>query len=300
MAALLCALLFAPSAMFAQAGSAGFSLLKLGIAGGGVAMGDAQSASVRGAAATFYNPAGIAPATLSSSTEILLTHKEWIQDVRSQFLGVGTRLGEHGAIGFSFNTATVSDIEIRTRPGTREGTFTARDFSAGISYAHQLSEDFRVGITGKYLFEKIYVDETSGLAFDLGAQYTPLEHLDVGLAFANLGSVKAMRSQKIALPALMRIGPAYTMALEAMDARLLLAVDLLYIFPEQKAYINTGAEFMFTEMFAARAGYQTGSQTRGLSTGIGIRHGMFALDYSIVPLALGLGNGHTFSIVLNL
>ncbi len=287
--------------MNAQAGSAGFSILKLGISGNGISMGDAQSASVRGAAATYYNPAGIALSGTSASTEILLTHKEWIQDVRSQFLGVSTRLGEQSAIGFSLNTATVADIQVRTRPGTPEGTFTSRDFSVGLSYAHEFSRELRIGITGKYLFEKIYVDETSGLAFDLGAQYvTPIEQLSIGITLANLGSVKAMRTQKVTLPALMRVGPAYTMEIEAIDSRVLLAADLLYIFPEKKAYVNTGAELMFNEMFAARAGYQAGSETRGLSAGIGLRHGMFGLDYGVVPLSSGLGTGHTFSLLLQL
>lgn len=299
--ALIISLLLVPSVMRAQAGSAGFSILKLGVSGAGVSMGDAQSANVRGAAATYYNPAGLSPAGALSSTEILLTHKEWIQDVRSQFLGVSSKLGDHSAIGFSLNTATVSGIEVRTRPGTPEGMFTARDFSVGLSFAHELSEELRVGITGKYLFGKIYIDETSGLALDIGAQYaTPIERLNVGISLANLGSVKAMRTQKITLPALLRLGPAYSLSFETIDADLLLATDLLYIFPEKKAYINAGVELMLNRMFAARAGYQAGSEARGLSAGIGVRHGMFGLDYGIVPLSSGLGTGHTFTLLLQL
>jgi len=50
------------------------------------------------------------------------------------------------------------------------------------------------------------------------------------------------------------------------------------------------------DLAGARAGYQAGSEGRGLSLGGGITHGMFSLDYAFSRLNGDLGNGHTISI----
>ncbi len=282
---------------YAQAGSSGLSFLKLGVSGRGVSMGDAMSASVQGAAATYYNPAGVFTKGESSS-QVLLMHREWIQDVRAEFLGVSFRLDDESALGFAVNTATVSEIEIRTRPGTVEGMFTSRDFSAGISYARVFSDELNVGITAKFLYEKIFLDESNGVAVDLGAQYK-IDDLSLGVTLANLGSMNKLRNEKTVLPALARVGPAYSIELEDISSRLVVATDLLYIFPEKKSYVNLGTELLFNNSIAARAGYQAGSNSRGFSAGIGVLYGMFSLDYGFVPLSSNLGSGHTFSIGLN-
>jgi hypothetical protein len=280
-----------------QAGKSGLSFLKLGVSGRAVAMGDAMSAHVSGAAATHYNPAGIFGA---EKTQILLMHKEWIQDVRSQFLGVRVQLNDESAFGFSVNTETVSEIEIRTRPGAVEGTFSSRDYSLGFSYARSFSDELKIGITAKYLFEKIYIDESNGFAFDFGAQYkTPIDNLNIGLALANLGGMNKLRNEATKLPALLRVGPAYTSELEDITSRLTIATDLLYIFPEKKAYINVGGELFFNNIVAARVGYQLGSNARGFGAGVGMEYGMFNLDYGFAPLTSDLGSGHTFSLSLN-
>jgi hypothetical protein len=296
---LLFAVLF-PLIAHPQAGKSGLAFLKLGVSGRTVAMGDAASAAARGATATHYNPAGILSKD-ASSVEFLFMHKEWIQDVRSEFLGVGVQLDESSAVALSVNTATVSEIEIRTRPGTSEGTFTSRDFSFGLSYAREMSEDLKLGITAKYLFEKIFLDEAGGVGFDLGAQYkTPVENLSAGLVLANIGSMGKFRAEKIALPALARVGPAYSLNLEDLTSTAVLAGDLLYIFPEKKVYLNIGGEVVFDNVVAARLGYQLGSNGRGFSAGVGVKYEVFNLDYGFVPLSSNLGSGHTFSIGLNL
>ena len=286
----------------AQAGNAGMTFLKLGVSGRGVGMGDAMAGHVSAAAATYYNPAGVlADPSTNSGSQLMFMHKEWIQDTRTEFLGASLPLGSDDALGFSLNTMTVSGIEIRTRPGPPDGTFTSRDLALGVSYARGLSEDLRVGLTAKYLYEKIFIDETSGYAFDLGAQYkTPIENLSIGAAAANLGRVNGYRGGTLTLPALVRIGPAYSGESQSMHAVSTLAIDLLYIFPERHTYVNAGGEIVFNRMLAVRAGYEAGSQGRGLSGGVGLQYGILALDYAFARLSADLGDTHTISLSLNL
>ena len=286
---------------WAEAGKSGLLFLKLGASAQGMAMADAMSAMVSGAASTYYNPAGLLNARADESTiQILLMHKEWIQDTRTEYFGTSLRFDESNAVGFSLNSTTISDIEIRTRPGTPEGTFTARNFSVGASYAHTFGDNIRVGLTGKFLFEKILIDEASGLALDLGMQYqTPVENLSIGAAIANIGKMNELRTTSTKLPALLRIGPAYSFEVESMNAKLLVASDLIHFFPESTSQLNLGSELVFNRTIAARAGYRIGSEGHTFSAGFGVRYGILALDYAYAPLSFDLGNSHTIALVLN-
>ncbi len=282
----------------AEGGASGMAFLKLGISARGVAMGDAMAASASGAAATYYNPAGIVPDRESTRTsDVLIMHKEWIQDTRTQFLGATFGLGEDHGIGFSLNTTSVSDIEIRTRPGEAEGTFSSRNLALGASYARRIGDDIQVGITARFLYEQILVDEASGVGGDIGLLYTtPIEGLKAGITLANIGAMSALRSESTRLPLLSRVGVAYPITVPSLNADLTLAADVLHLFREAKTLAAVGAEVSFAQTVAARAGYQTGSEGRGLSLGGGVRYGLFHFDYAFSRLAGELGSGHTIAL----
>ena len=286
----------------AQAGSSGLAFLKLGVSGRGISMGDAMGAAVTGAAATYYNPAGILiPAEPGSTAQLLLMHKEWIQDTQTEFLGASVLLGQDNALGFSVNSTTTSDIEIRTRPGPPDGTFSARNYSVGLSFAHLATEDLRLGITGKFLYQKILIDQTSGFGIDIGGHYrTPVEHLSVGAVIANIGKMGALVTQQIKLPTSLRLGAAYNLGVVDTATVLTVAGDFVHILPDNRAYLDLGAECFFNRIIAARAGYQFGSEGRGFSAGVGIQYGIVSFDYAYAPLSFDLGNTHTFSLALNL
>jgi hypothetical protein len=282
----------------AQPGSSGMAFLKLGVSGRGVAMSDAMTASVSGAAANHYNPAGLLP---GPDAELMFMHREWVLDTRSEFLGTSFLIGSSDALGFALNTTTVSDIEVRTRPGDAEATFSSRDLSLSASYAHAFSPELRLGITAKFLYQKIFVDDASGFGVDVGCQWdTPIEGLHAGLALANLGTMSPLRSAKTTLPALGRAGAAFSTPLESINAGLTVGVDGLYVFPESRAYVNTGAEILFAQLFAVRAGYQAGSESRGLTLGGGVFYKAVGMDYSFSKLDAALGNAHTISLSVRL
>lgn len=295
-------LVAASTPLLAQPGQSGMAFLKLGVTGRGIAMGDAMGAMVTGSAATYYNPAGLVfPAGEPPMSQLLFMHREWIQDTRTEFLGSSVSLGDDNAFGVAINSTTVSDIELRTRPGPPDGTFSARQFSFGLSYAHRLSGELRLGATAKFLYQKILTDEETGFAADVGAQWsTPLQNLSLGAAFSNLGSMNGLLGERTVLPAMLRLGPAYTIDMPADRLHAALAADLLHIFPEKRDYLNTGAELSFNGLFAARAGYQFGSAGRGLSLGVGIQYGVVILDYAFAKMSADLGDTHTISLGLNL
>lgn len=291
--------LLLPSESAGQVGSTGMAFLKLGTDARSSAMADATTGSASGASASTQNPAGlIVVPDPSKSLDLAFTHREWIQDTRMEYLAVRIGIDSLQSLGLSLSTVSTADIEIRTRPGPPEGTFSARNASVGLSYARGFG-DLALGITAKILYEKILVDDATGFAVDLGARWqSPLPPLVVGAAVQHLGSMGKLREEGTTLPATLRIGPAYTLAWQDQSLELLMAGDLAYIFGEGDPYAALAAEVSYDGIIWARGGYQFGSEARGFAAGIGFRYSFVQLDYAYAPLASDLGNGHTLTVGL--
>jgi hypothetical protein len=282
-----------------QVGATGMAFLKLGTDARSAALADATTAISSGASATTQNPAGlIVVPDPGKSFEFLFTHREWIQDTRIEYLAVRIGIDSVQSLGVSLSSLATDDIEIRTRPGPAEGTFSARNASVGLSYARGFG-DLALGVTANVLYEKVLVDDATGFAFDIGGRWqSPLPDLIVGAALQHLGSMGKLREESTALPATLRAGPSYRIGWDSPRVDVLMAGDLIYIFQEGEPYASLAAEFTYDRMVAARAGYQFGSEGRGFSAGVGFRYGLFRLDYAYAPLSADLGNTHTISVGL--
>src|ERR1039458_3772004 len=140
-----------------SAGNSGLSFLKLGFGARNVALGDAGTALSSDVTALFYNPAALA---INPASEIMIMHNEWIQDVRSEILGARTLIfGLPVAVGF--NITSVNDIEVRTNPGDPITKFNGNYFFGSLSTGHMIFDNFYFGASLKYLYEGIYVDEST-------------------------------------------------------------------------------------------------------------------------------------------
>jgi hypothetical protein len=281
----------ASSSLFGQAASTGMSFLKLGVGARSVAMGETGAAYAADASASYYNPAAL---SFADQTEISLMHKQWIADIATESFGAAVK-GETVSLGFSFNATNTGSIDVRTQPGDADGTFNAHDMAIAGSVGVKVADDISVGVSGKFLYEKIYVDEASGYAVDLGAMYAATPSLAVGLALNNLGSMNKMRSEAIELPALLRAGASYTGTLtDRFSYRV--NGDFVKIFKQSENHINVGGELAFDKTLSLRAGYQTGYDVKNFSAGIGIAYGMLVFDYAFVPFQSGFGTTNTFSL----
>ncbi|RKY91608.1 MAG: hypothetical protein DRQ01_07435, partial [Ignavibacteriae bacterium] len=123
-------ILFFSSLTLAQsAGNSGLSFLKFGFGARNIAMGDAGASASNDLTALFYNPSRLVSTEMN---EVMFMHNEWIQDVRSEVGGIKWEMiGLPWAIGF--NVTTVSDIEVRNKPGDPISTFNANYFFASLS-----------------------------------------------------------------------------------------------------------------------------------------------------------------------
>jgi hypothetical protein len=283
--------LFSYTAMAQNAGSTGLSFLKFGFGARNIAMGDAGNALSTDVTSLFYNPSKLG---MSEESEIMFMHNEWIQDVRSEVLGARTMLfGLPIALGF--NVTSVGDIEVRTRPGEPESFFDANYFFGSVSTGFKFMDNMAAGVTLKYLYEAMLEDDASGWGFDFGFYYlTPFKGLTASASVRNIGSMEALRTEDTKLPTEIRAGFLYEYGLSD-NFNLAGAAELLKYF-ESTTHANIGAEILYNNVLALRGGYQTGFESRGFTTGLGLTWGNLRFDYAFLPFSLGIGNANLLSL----
>jgi hypothetical protein len=276
------------------AANTGLAFLKLGVTSRPISMGDAVVSFNEDASATHYNPAAL---FMGPKVNVLFMHNEQVLGVKTEYLASKVRF-EKFAFGLSVNNTSVGDIEIRNIPGDPIGTFDAQNFALGLSVGYKINKSLSLGITTKFLYEKIYVDNASGYAFDFGGLYS-LEKISFGLALSNLGSMSELRAASTKLPASMRGGASYLFAIPGITSTLRISADGYKVLDGGAFHANTGAELLYKDFLAVRIGYQSGYENKNLTTGIGIRYKAFNLDYAFVPYKYSTGQSHTFTLGTN-
>lgn len=290
---LIVCLIILTATIFPQsAGSSGLSFLKFGFGARNVAMGDAGAAASNDVTSLFYNPAKLAG---NGNAEIIFMHNEWIQDIRSELLGVKfSFLSLPFAVGV--NVTSVNDIEVRKGPGDPIATFNAKYSFLSLSTGFNIMDDLSFGATVKYLYEGLYTDESNGIGFDLGLSYkTYLDGLSLSAVIRNLGSMNELRVEKTQLPNEFRIGPSYHFNLQS-DFEITAAAEFLKYLQTNDVHFNLGGEILYNNLIAIRGGYQTGYISKGFTAGAGLRWGNLSFDYALSPFQLGLGTANSISL----
>ncbi len=291
--ALLCgSILVSCSCLFSQPGQSGLTFLKLGVGGRALGMGEAYTAVAGDPSAMYYNPAGIA---FNQSSSLMLMHKAWIQGVSTEYISAQTKIS-HLGFGVSVNATSVDDIQLREIPGPPIGTFSAKNAAIGLSAAYAIDSAWSLGLTGKFLYEKILIDEASGFGLDLGSVYRTPWDISVGFSLSNLGSVNELQEQSSTLPTIYRGGVAYSRSVPSLTGDILVAGDIVVFAKDNTTHFHFGGEYIYNQTFAIRAGYQTGYEARSVTTGVGIHYDVLQIDYAFIPTQYDLGTTHTFSL----
>ena len=293
-AILLLSALVGSGSVFAQndgPGNTGMSFLKLGVTSRAISLGEAVVSSSEDASAVHYNPASL---FLGKQVNVLVMHNESVLGARTEYLAAKFKMAKF-AFGVSLNSTSVNDIEVREIPGEPIDKFNARNFALGLSAAFKINEFLQLGLTGKFLFEKIYIDNASGFAFDGGVMYSKNE-ISIGIAFANFGSMTELRTQSTKLPSSVRGGASYLLDLPKINGKLNIGVNGFKVLDGGKIHANSGVEFIYKDLLIIRAGYQSGYENHSLTTGIGLKYKGVSLDYAFVPYKFSQGNSHTVTL----
>ncbi|MCX6136564.1 MAG: PorV/PorQ family protein [Ignavibacteriales bacterium] len=273
----------------------GLPFLKLGIGARSIAMGESFTAIADDASASFYNPAAL---TLAQKPSLSLMHKQWIGGVTTAYLGA-VLPGETFSYALSINSTGLDGIEERMQPGPATGSFGLHDYAATGTIGYRISDDLSIGLSARFLFEKIYIEESSGYSADIGATYRQSRHLSFGAAITNIGSMSPLANESTPLPTALRGGAAYADELTSTISSVL-SGDAIKVFGDDGMRLHVGGEVTYDRLFSLRCGYQFGYEAKGLSAGFGICYGILSFDYAFVPFTESLGDTHTFSLSFGL
>jgi hypothetical protein len=172
-------------------GTSGGNQVLVPVGARGIAMAGSERVFSGGLESVYWNPAGLARST---STSALATSMEMFGDVGVNYFGVGSPIGEMGALGVTVKSIDMGDIPVTTvqdMDGAGGGTFKPTLSTFGLTYANAFSDRAFFGVTGKLVYESIPRASASALALDIGVQYTgfaDIEGLGLGLALTNIGT----------------------------------------------------------------------------------------------------------------
>jgi hypothetical protein len=287
---------------FNKAGRSSMQFVKIGVGARQTAIGEASIALVRDANAAFWNPAAIAGVT---GVEGSFSYNQWIGDLKYYAAAAAVRWPSVGIFALSLGSLDYGNIQealVRssgTSSDTRTGaTFTGKDVLVGLSYSREFSDQLSVGVTAKYLQEKLFVYSSDMFAFDVGTFYdTGFKGIRFAMSFQNFGkSVKFLdksdREEGYDIPLVFRIGvatdvfaPEGAFLSLGKDHRLALAFEALNTNDYGERY-HIGGEYTLLDFLSLRGGYRFNYAEGNVSFGVGIQHALSGvtvrLDYSYV------------------
>jgi len=299
------ALFSAAPALGSDAGTTAANFLKLGIGPRAVAMGEAQVGLADDVYAAYWNPAGLAQLQTQQAGFV---DTQYLQDVSEQYVAYAYPHASLGTFAGSLTYLNVGKFQGYDAAGEPTGEVGANDASFGLSYGKALLEnkrmnsDLSVGVSGKYIQERLDTVSARAYAMDAGLLYHPGRSLGefwegwrAGLALRNLGTSLKYDTESFTLPRSFTAGVSYTGAW--LGELITAAVDAQQ--PNDGARVfNAGVELLTFETFVLRAGYTSfGDLGNGLRFGAGVRFKTIQVDYAYAG-AGELGGTHRIGITL--
>ncbi|MCL4306456.1 PorV/PorQ family protein [bacterium] len=200
---LLLACLLAPSLVWAQAkvGTAGVQFLKISPSCRAVGMGEAFVAVANDGSAIWHNPGALARL---DHPEGVVSWIDYVAGLQYGYLGYAQPVAKlKGTVAASVSYLTTDEIK-ETTPEQPDGTgrtFTAGDFSAGISYSQMLTDKFSVGGTLKIVSEMLADESATGWAADVGTFYdTGWKSVRIAMLTSNFGPDMKFVEEEFPLP----------------------------------------------------------------------------------------------------
>jgi len=281
-----------------------------------IALGGSSLATASGIDALYWNPAGLARSPHGANA--MFSHMDYIADIGVEYLALSNTFPGFGTIGFSLKALSFGDIMITTEDqpdGT--GEIASPTFvTIGGTFSRQLADRIAVGVTMNLITERLERVGTTGIAFNIGVQYTgvgSINGLSLGVVVKNIGpqmtydgngllrtgqiddvlrpgSFYLVRAASAELPSIMEMGVAYEARVN--DANTLRFSGLFQNNNFSNDEYKMGIEYTYSDIVSLRGGYnyvaaqEAGSENifsdaYGWSFGLGVRTPLSDLDLSV-------------------
>jgi hypothetical protein len=275
---------------FNKAGRTAMQFVKIGTGARQTGMGESGIALIRDVNAIFWNPAGIAGV---KSAEASFSYNKWFVDMAYLSGAVAYRWEDVGIFGLSWSSldyGTIQEALVKSTTGssdTRTGnSVTGNDLWVGLSYCREFSENLSIGLSVKYLREKLYVYSGDAFAFDVGTFYdTRFKGIRFGMSFQNFGSSvkfldQGLQEEGYDLPLVFRIGVAMSLLapgdalISSLEGHTLTVAFEAINSNDYGERYNLGGEYVFTGLkgvqLALRGGYRFNYDDGNLCLGAGL------------------------------
>ena len=302
--------------------------LAIGVGGRPLGMGGAYVAAANDVTAGYYNPAGLINLNYP---QVALMHEERFGSlVNYDYAGVAIPYGKDMSLGLSIIRLAVDGI-----PDTRnalvdangDGTlnilddrldyskiteFSNQDWAIYLSFAKKLSDEFTYGASVKIIRETLAEYGATGIGFDVGAQYKPMDNLVLGANVQDVTTTLVAWStgrNELISPTI-KVGGAYKF--EFLGGTFMPVVDIDVRFEDRQYAANfyigpisydrhVGMEYNFKNVFMIRAGYNDVNQ---FTIGAGVKLPKLNIDYSFARFNDSSDNRlpdtHRISLILTL
>jgi hypothetical protein len=275
-------------------GTSGAKFLQIPVGARAMGMGGAIVGLADDASSAFWNPAGLVHV---QNTAAHFSYLRWFGSFDLNAISVVQNFGDFGTLSVNMISLAMDRMEITTETSPN-GTglyFDAQDLAFGLSYSRFLTTDFSVGVTAKYVYQRIWNETAEGIAFDVGTQYRlAFNNLTIAMSMNNFGSdlqfdgpdmnINYARNENFPIS---RLAPA-RLETEAYPLPLHFQVGLgmdLYQSEFIKARgaidaahpsdnnerINVGGEIGFFDRLFVRGGYRFNYDDESLALGGGVR-----------------------------
>jgi len=289
---LILSILISAFPLFGDAGSSGLSFLKMPASAMSAATMTVFSPVSSSPYALFENPAGI----VTDATRLAFSHNFWFADVNSEVLAIAFPAGA-GSIGAGLSYTRIPGIEVRDIPSDDPiGQVDAQYLSAVLGYTRQISPNFRLGASAKYLYEKLYTEYAVGGALDIGALWQTPRSLQVSLMLQNLGIMNNLSDEKSVLPVIAKVGLLHPVLYSNDQFRILSGANLGANLSAKSLLFQAGTQVILKELLSIRGGFEFSDEVTRASLGLGIQFARFEIDYAMLFMPEGLGYPHLLSL----
>ncbi len=252
---------------------------------------------------TVTNPASLSG---TASRKFGVTGTDWLQGTVVAGGQFSTPFKERSSYQVSAHLANYGTMKSTTSDGTETGTFKAKDFNIGITYAYMLSDNWSGGVTGHLICSRYSYRQAVAVGADLGLRYSdPDDRFTAGLAATGLGGqVKAFEDTFEKMP--FNLSAGITVKLEHAPLRFTFTADKLthwrqdYFYSPDgsglstadiiRRHISFGTDFLISDNIWIAAGCNLMNRSElagtgrkgmtGITTGAGIELGKVSLGVS--------------------
>jgi hypothetical protein len=295
--------------------------MAIGVGGRALGLGGAHVALVDDATAGYWNPGALARIDFP---ETVIMHDERFGSlINYDFVGLALPYGSDESLGLSVLRLGIDGI-----PDTRNawidananGVFDASDqldyskisyfntadWAVYFTYAKRSSSTLQYGVNVKLIHRTLSDNAATGMGFDIGVVYSPLQNLFLGLNAQDVTTTLVAWNtgrNELVSPTL-KLGSAYF--IDLFGGRFAPALDVDVRF-EKRTYASVahvgpisfdphmGLEFDYKKTIAVRVGF---NDVKQLSLGAGLHLRMLDVDYSFAKFSAdeSLGNTHRISL----